>query len=188
MGLVVGIDKDGKDCDARISLEELRSRITFTRRKFQGFDVKQGRGLVGEATVEMLRITPKVPLIDGQTEGDRPASWDAKTLSGRPLITDEQIARLMAGAANSPFHPTDVNLIPVVKIFLPHVRWLLVHGYHFCREACFGVTKRGPDMSVGPVGLSDIVNARLGELRPEQDLYITLDKPWIYYVRHPDAW
>jgi hypothetical protein len=127
-------------------------------------------------------------MIDGQNEGERPASWDATVLSGQPLITDEQFAKLMAEASNSPFHPTDVNLIPVVKIFLPHVRWLLVHGYHFYREAFFGVTMRGQEMSVGLVGLPDIVNARLGGVRPERDLYITLGKPWPYYVQHPDAW
>jgi hypothetical protein len=37
---VVGIDERGETRDARISVEELSKRITFTRRKFRGFDVK----------------------------------------------------------------------------------------------------------------------------------------------------
>jgi hypothetical protein len=42
-GLVIGTDPDGADCDARISLEELTTRVTFTRRKFRGFQTRTGR-------------------------------------------------------------------------------------------------------------------------------------------------
>ena len=41
-GLVVGVDRNGEDCDARISLEELTARVSFTRRKFRGFKAKTG--------------------------------------------------------------------------------------------------------------------------------------------------
>lgn len=63
-GLVVGIDKQGRGCDARISLDELKVRVTFTRRKFRGFDVKPGRGAIGDAMTELVRVEPKVPLIE----------------------------------------------------------------------------------------------------------------------------
>jgi len=36
-GLIFGVDKDGETCDAHISLEELRVRVTFTQRIFRGF-------------------------------------------------------------------------------------------------------------------------------------------------------
>lgn len=36
-GLVVGTDPEGASCNARIGVEELQRRITFTHRKFRGF-------------------------------------------------------------------------------------------------------------------------------------------------------
>jgi hypothetical protein len=43
-GLVQGADKFGETCDVTISIAEVRSRITFTRRRFQGFEVTHGSG------------------------------------------------------------------------------------------------------------------------------------------------
>ncbi len=36
-GLAVGTDDQGENADLKISLAELQSRVTFTRRKFRGF-------------------------------------------------------------------------------------------------------------------------------------------------------
>ena len=50
-GLVVGY-LDGEDCEARIGLEELTARITFTRRRFRGFKTKPG-SLEGTFVIEI---------------------------------------------------------------------------------------------------------------------------------------
>jgi hypothetical protein len=56
----------------------------------------------------------------------RPESWNAKmVLSGEPLITDEQFEKLLANAPPSLEAMENHDPIPVVKIFLPHIRWLL---------------------------------------------------------------
>jgi hypothetical protein len=61
-GLVIGADKMGESCGARISLEELTSRVTFTRRKFRGFEVKTGG-------VFDLEVTMKAPIVDEKKGG-----------------------------------------------------------------------------------------------------------------------
>jgi hypothetical protein len=43
-GLVHGVNREGDLCDARISIEELRSRITFTQREFKGFTRNEAFG------------------------------------------------------------------------------------------------------------------------------------------------
>jgi hypothetical protein len=55
-GLVCGVDKRGRLCGAHISVEELSKRITFTRRKFRGFDVKP--------LIEGMQIDVTAPIID----------------------------------------------------------------------------------------------------------------------------
>jgi hypothetical protein len=57
-GLVHGVDPEGEPCDIKISLDEVRARITFTRRKFRGFEIGQRieDGIVG--------VTVKAPIID----------------------------------------------------------------------------------------------------------------------------
>jgi hypothetical protein len=57
----LGTDADGKDADARISLGEMRARITFTQRKFRGFSSK--------ITDEGLAVSVTAPIIDGADEG-----------------------------------------------------------------------------------------------------------------------
>jgi hypothetical protein len=183
-GLVVGIDDRGATCDARISLDELKSRITFTRRRFKGFDIK--RTFPGS-----IAITAATPIIDDEpinqkkTMRERPESWNAKMpISGGPLITDEQFEQLLA---NTPPESLEEmrhhNPKPVVKIFLPHVRWLLVWGYPDHLDRFFCVTKYGQkEPEAGDVRLSDIVSARLGMMQPERDLYTKLDKPWTQYL------
>jgi hypothetical protein len=59
----------------------------------------------------------------------RPASWNFKMLSGEPLITDAQFERLLAnGLRQQPPMAAPDDLLPVLKIFLPHFRWLLVRA------------------------------------------------------------
>jgi len=70
-GLVVGIDERGEDCDARISVAELTSRITFTQRKFRGFEVSPGRGQIGDHLVELMKVDLKAPIIDGTEEEEK---------------------------------------------------------------------------------------------------------------------
>jgi hypothetical protein len=55
-GLVIGTDRDGEDCDARVSLDELESRVTFTKRKFRGFETTE--------EPDGLSITIKAPIIE----------------------------------------------------------------------------------------------------------------------------
>jgi hypothetical protein len=123
---------------------------------------------------------------------DRPESWNAKMLSGEPLITDEQFEKLLA---NAPALTEDHDPVPVVKIFLPHVRWMLGWIYPEDRDRVFGVVKLGsrtPEM--GDVLLSDIVRSRLGTgadgfgLMPERDKYITLEKPLSHYLSNKSDW
>jgi hypothetical protein len=59
-GLVVGCDAQGKDADARTSLDELRRRITFTQRKFRGICQQPSKGMRGPLLA---------PIIDGANEG-----------------------------------------------------------------------------------------------------------------------
>ena len=68
-GLVVGIDTRGADCDASISIAELQARITFSQRKFRGFEVRKGRGLLDDGRLfELSRVAPVAPIIDGTDE------------------------------------------------------------------------------------------------------------------------
>jgi hypothetical protein len=57
-GLAVGVDKAGDTCDLQVSVEELAKRITFTQRKFRGFDVKENVGGFD------IVVTPIAPIID----------------------------------------------------------------------------------------------------------------------------
>jgi hypothetical protein len=65
-GLVVGVDDQGKGCDARISVEELTRRITFTQRKFRGF--KTFTGEEARARGAHVAIEVEAPIIDGTKE------------------------------------------------------------------------------------------------------------------------
>jgi hypothetical protein len=62
-GLVLGADPQGADCDARISVEELAKRITFTQRKFRGFEIESKPGEIS--------VSVKAPIIDGADEEGR---------------------------------------------------------------------------------------------------------------------
>jgi hypothetical protein len=59
--VALGVDKQGESCDLRIGLEELKSRITFTQRKFRGFETNTGaeaRARGADLVVEMkARLT-----------------------------------------------------------------------------------------------------------------------------------
>jgi hypothetical protein len=191
-GLVVGVNEEGASCDARISVAELTSRITFTQRKFRGFEMSRGRGKIGDHLVEMLKVEPSAPIIDGteeQTTLKRPESWNAKMLSGAPLITEEQFERLLANAPPSLEAMEHHDPIPVVKIFLPHIRWILGWIYPDDRDRAFAVVKLGADEpEAGDVLLSDIVRSRLGSVRPERDKYITLDQPLSHYLQNKSDW
>ena len=62
-GLVVGTDPEGSSCDARISVEELRSRLTFTQRKFRGFETYTGADARARGGLVVVEL--KAPIIDG---------------------------------------------------------------------------------------------------------------------------
>jgi len=70
-GLITGVDTQGETCDAVIALEDLVPRITFSRRKFRGFRVRDGRGDIevnGVAMYEPFVVEMDAPLIDGMNE------------------------------------------------------------------------------------------------------------------------
>ncbi len=91
-------------------------------------------------------------------------------LSGEPLISDHQFRRLLANAPKSLAEMEHHNPVPVVKIFLPHVRWMLCWIYPDDHDRAFAVVKYGNETpEAGDVLLSDIVNSRLVILTPERD-------------------
>jgi hypothetical protein len=68
LGLALGTDTEGAGCDVKISVDELVKRITFTQRKFRGFETSEGRGKIGDHEVEIFRVDVKAPIIDGTEE------------------------------------------------------------------------------------------------------------------------
>lgn len=61
-GLAVGTDPEGKSCDVCVRTEDLVHRVTFTQRKFRGFDVRKPRE--GVLVVDVV-----APIIDGPGQG-----------------------------------------------------------------------------------------------------------------------
>jgi hypothetical protein len=61
-GLVQGADKFGETCDVTISIAEVRSRITFTQRRFQGFEVTNGFTEVLGERMPMMSVSPVAPI------------------------------------------------------------------------------------------------------------------------------
>jgi hypothetical protein len=59
-GVVLGTDWEGESCDAKISVEEVAKRITFTQRKFRGFRTESG--------ANFIKVEPIVPIIDGAAD------------------------------------------------------------------------------------------------------------------------
>jgi hypothetical protein len=182
-GVALGAGTEGESCDVRISVDELRARITFTQRKFRGFETFTGAQ--AHARGADLVVEMKVPIIDGTMEecttilpSNRPDSWNCKMLSGTPLITDQQFEQLLANGLGK-----SETTVPVVKIFLPHIRWFLI-GLDVDLDTVFAVIKRGTKQpEADMVSLSDVVASRLGSMTPERDLYIHLDKPWPFYLQ-----
>ncbi len=123
---------------------------------------------------------------------NRPESWNAKmVLSGEPLITDEQFEKLLANAPASLEEMETHDPVPVVKIFLPHMRWILAWIYPDDRDRAFAVAQFGSERpEAGDVLLSEIVQSRLGSerngVRPERDKYIKLDRPISHYLKADD--
>jgi hypothetical protein len=114
-------------------------------------------------------------------------------LSGEPLITDDQFEKLLANAPASLEEMEHHDPVPVVKIFLPHIRWILGWIYPDDRDRAYAVVKFGNDNpEAGDVLLSEIVRSRLGVgqngIHPERDKYITLDQPISHYLRDKSAW
>jgi hypothetical protein len=66
LGLALGTDPRGASCDVGISVEELRRRITFTQRKFRGFETFTGAA--ARARGADLVVEPRAPLVDGTEE------------------------------------------------------------------------------------------------------------------------
>jgi Protein of unknown function (DUF2958) len=122
---------------------------------------------------------------------NRPESWNFKMLSGEPLIIDQQFEQLLANGLKQGAQA--VALVPVVKIFLPHIRWFLI-SLDADLDSAFAVVDRGPKgTEAAVVRLTDIVRSRLvfgagadDGIRPERDKYIKLNKPWAHYLRHGD--
>jgi hypothetical protein len=69
LGLAMGIDTEGGGCDCRVSVAELKQRITFTQRKFRGFNVTESRG--NEPGTVHIKVEPVAPIIDGASERQR---------------------------------------------------------------------------------------------------------------------
>jgi hypothetical protein len=67
-GLVHGTDKLGEMCDVTISIAEVRSRITFTQRRFQGFEVTHGFTEMFGKRMPMMSVSPVAPIVDGAAE------------------------------------------------------------------------------------------------------------------------
>jgi hypothetical protein len=42
--------------------------------------------------------------------------------------------------------------------------------------------------TAGIARLSDIVDSRLGRVRPERDKYVTISMPWTYYLTVDEGW
>ena len=119
---------------------------------------------------------------------NRPVSWNTKMLSGAPLITDEQFEKLLANAPKSLAEMETHDPVPVVKIFLPHIQWILVHVYLDDLDRAFAVVQMGNNKpEAGDVRISDIAQKNI--VYPERDKYTKLDKPWSYYLSpEADAW
>ena len=116
---------------------------------------------------------------------NRPESWGVKMLSGEPLITDQQFEQLLANGEARPSTIAEIyDVVPVVKIFLPHLRFLLIALDDEDLDSAFVVVKQGDKREPCTVSLSDIVGARTGAVTPERDKYIALNRPWTYYLSH----
>jgi hypothetical protein len=55
-GLVVGTNREGEDCSARIGVAELASRVTFTERKFRDLEAPTDKPGVAVVELETLII------------------------------------------------------------------------------------------------------------------------------------
>ena len=67
-GLVQGADKFGETCDVTISIAEVRNRITFTQRRFQGFEVTNGFTEMFGKSMPLMSVSPIAPIVDGAAE------------------------------------------------------------------------------------------------------------------------
>ena len=66
-GLVCGVDERGETRNARISVEDLSKRITFTRCKFRGFDVKTFDPSKAEGPLRPhMQVNVIAPIIDDE--------------------------------------------------------------------------------------------------------------------------
>lgn len=124
---------------------------------------------------------------------ERAESWNAKMLSGAPLITEEQFEALLANPPKSFVEMEDHDPVPAVTIFLPHMRWLLAWIYPDDLDLAYCAVKRGNnEPEAGDVRLSDIAASRLGSgeisIRPERDKYIRFNKPLSFYLDNPEDW
>jgi hypothetical protein len=69
LGLAMGVDTEGAGCDAKISVEELTRRITFTQRKFRGFKMFTGEEALSRGAHFVVEMD--APIIDGADERER---------------------------------------------------------------------------------------------------------------------
>lgn len=103
-----------------------------------------------------------------------------------PLVTDEQLARLLANGARSAAGE-DIDPRPVVKLFTPNAggTWLLTEADPDDPDRLFGLCDLGLGFpELGWVGLSEIrsLRGKLG-LPVERDLFFEAAHPLSWYVR-----
>ena len=67
LGLAMGADKRGATCNVGISAAELLARLTFTQRKFRGFETITGDA--ARARGADIIVDMNAPIIDGTDEG-----------------------------------------------------------------------------------------------------------------------
>jgi Protein of unknown function (DUF2958) len=112
---------------------------------------------------------------------NRPDSWNFKMINGEPLVSDAQFEQLLANGLEWGSGTPPKTAPPVVKIFLPYVRWYLV-ALDADLDTAFAVVDDVRKLPMfGTLSLADIVASRLGMLQPERDMYIKLNQPWTYY-------
>ncbi|WP_188411272.1 DUF2958 domain-containing protein [Agaricicola taiwanensis] len=103
-----------------------------------------------------------------------------------PLITDDQLAQLLANGARSAAGAS-IDPKPVVKLFTPDAgaTWLITEADPEYPDRLFGLCDLGlGEPELGYVSLAEIrsVRGKLG-LPVERDLYFTADNPLSLYTK-----
>jgi hypothetical protein len=89
LGLAMGVDKEGAGCDVRISVAELAKRITFTQRKFRGFESREiPGGLAIDLNASMGRRNDPVTTYRSERErhDEDTGHWHPSTRSWKQFV------------------------------------------------------------------------------------------------------